>query len=81
MELIIVLLSVINREKDSGLLMLNFRTPLAPHLATMFSTSILLLFIQPPKQKSNGVRSGDLGGQRMGPPRPIHLPGKRFISV
>jgi hypothetical protein len=30
------------------------------------------LFIQPHKQKSNGVRSGDIGGQLMVLPRPIH---------
>jgi len=31
---------------------------------------------QPHKQKSNGVKSGDLGGQLMVLPRPIHLLGK-----
>ena len=30
------------------------------------------LFIKPHKQKSNGVKSGDLGGQLMVLPRPIH---------
>ena len=35
-----------------------------------------LLFIKPHKQKSNGVKSGDLGGQLMVQPRPIHLLGK-----
>jgi hypothetical protein len=34
------------------------------------------LFIQPHKQKSNGVRSGDVGGQLMVLPRPIHRLGK-----
>jgi len=34
------------------------------------------LFIKPHKQKSNGVKSGDLGGQLMVLPRPIHLLGK-----
>ena len=34
------------------------------------------LFIKPHKQKSNGVMSGDLGGQLMVLPRPIHLLGK-----
>ena len=42
------------------------------------STSFLYtsLFIKPHKQKSNGVKSGDLGGQLMVLPRPIHLLGK-----
>jgi hypothetical protein len=31
-------------------------------------------FTQPHKKKSNGVNSGDLGGQAIGPPLPIHLP-------
>ena len=31
------------------------------------------LFIKPHKQKSNWVKSGDLGGQLMVLPRPIHL--------
>jgi hypothetical protein len=31
-----------------------------------------LLFIQPHKQKSNGVGSGDLGSQLIVLPRPIH---------
>ena len=35
-----------------------------------------LLFIKPHKQKSNGVKSGDLGGQLMVLSRPIHLLGK-----
>ena len=34
------------------------------------------LFIKPHKQTSNGVKSGDLGGQLMVLPRPIHLLGK-----
>ena len=34
------------------------------------------LYIKPHKQKSNGVKSGDLCGQLMAPPRPIHLLGK-----
>ena len=34
------------------------------------------LFIKPNKQKSNGFKSGDLGGQLMILPRPIHLFGK-----
>ena len=34
------------------------------------------LFIKPHKQKSNGVKSQDLGGQLMVLPRPIHLLGK-----
>jgi len=34
------------------------------------------LFIKPHKQKSNGVKSGDLGGQLMVLPWPIHLLGK-----
>ena len=33
-------------------------------------------FIKPHKQKSNEVKSGDLGGQLMVLPRPIHLLGK-----
>ena len=38
------------------------------------------LFIKPHKQKSNGVKSGDLGGQLMVLPRPIHLLGKVSLS-
>ena len=34
------------------------------------------LFIKPYKRKSNGVKSGDLGGQLTVLPRPIHLLGK-----
>ena len=34
------------------------------------------LFIKPHKQKFNGVKSGDFGGQLMVLPRPIHLLGK-----
>ena len=34
------------------------------------------LFIKPHKQKSNRVKSGDLGGQLIVLPRPIHLLGK-----
>jgi len=34
------------------------------------------LFIKPHKQKYNGVKSGDLGGQLMVLARPIHLLGK-----
>jgi len=34
------------------------------------------LFIKPHKQKYNGVKSGDLGGQLLLLPRPIHLLGK-----
>ena len=34
------------------------------------------LFIKHHKQKCNGVKSGDLGGQLMVLPRPIHLLGK-----
>jgi len=34
------------------------------------------LFIKPRKQKSNGVKYGDLCGQLMVLPRPIHLLGK-----
>ena len=34
------------------------------------------LFIKPHKQKSNGVKSGDLGGQLLVLPWPIHLLGK-----
>ena len=34
------------------------------------------LFIQPHKQKSNAVKSGDLGGQLIVLPRPIHRLGK-----
>ena len=33
------------------------------------------LFMGPHKKKSRGVKSGDLGGQGTGPPRPIHLLG------
>ena len=33
------------------------------------------LFMGPYKNKSRGVKSGDLGGQGTGPPRPIHLLG------
>ena len=35
-----------------------------------------LFFIKPHKHKSNGVKSGDFGGQLMVLPRPIHLLGK-----
>ena len=37
------------------------------------------LFVKPHKQKSNGVKSGDLGGQLMALPRPIHLLGKVLV--
>jgi len=44
------------------------------HVSTFFLYTSL--FIKPHKQKSNGVKSGDLGGQLMVLPRPIHLLGK-----
>ena len=38
------------------------------------------LFIKPHKQNSNGVKSGDLGGQLMVLPRPIQLLGNIDLS-
>jgi hypothetical protein len=35
----------------------------------------------PPKNKSDGVTSGDLGGLTVGPPLEIHLPGKLFCCI
>jgi hypothetical protein len=32
-----------------------------------------MFFTQPHKKKSNGVKSGDLGGEAIGPTLPIHL--------
>jgi len=39
------------------------------------------LFIEPHKQKSNGVKSGDLGGQLMVLPQPIHLLGESVTEM
>ena len=44
------------------------------HVSTFFLYTSL--FIKPHKQKSNRVKSGDLGGQLMVLLRPIHLLGK-----
>ncbi|PNF24932.1 hypothetical protein B7P43_G09558, partial [Cryptotermes secundus] len=40
--------------------------------STVAIASLNLVF----RKKSSGVMSGDLGGQEIGPPRSIHLPGK-----
>jgi len=50
-------------------------------ISSRVSTFLLCtsFFIQPHKQKSNGVRSGDRGGQLMVLPRPIHLLGKMSL--
>jgi len=38
--------------------------------------------ISPPPKKNNpnGLRSGDLGGHIVGPPLPVHLPGKLLVN-
>jgi hypothetical protein len=43
------------------------RSSSSSHVSTFLLYTTL--FIQPHKQKSNGVRPGDLGGQLMVPPR------------
>jgi hypothetical protein len=50
------------------------RSSSSSHVSTLLLYTSL--FIQPHKQKSNEVRSGDLGGQLMVLPRPIHRLGK-----
>ena len=49
-------------------------TSSSSHVSTFFLYTSL--FIKPHKQKSNGVKSGDLGGQLVVLPWPIHLLGK-----
>jgi hypothetical protein len=38
-----------------------------------------LLIVSPKEKKSNGVRSGDLRVHTVGPPLPVHFPGKQLF--